>query len=73
MIAKENEADPLIQMKEMLELLETYDISSDFDEETFGYMVQSIKVIDNARLRFKIVGDIELEEIIEESERCMPS
>lgn len=72
-IAKDNEADPLSQMKEMLEFLGTYDISSDFDEEIFSYMVQSIKVIDNARLRFKIVGDIELEEIIEESERCMPS
>lgn len=72
-IASESESDPLTQMKEMLEFLETYEMSGDFDEEVFEYMVQSIKVLDNSRLKFRIVGDIELEEIVEESERCISS
>lgn len=51
-------------------LLKEYDLQYDFDTELFEQIVVSVLVNDNASLTFKLIGDIELTEEINEKARC---
>ena len=51
-------------------LLKEYDLQYDFDTELFEQIVASVLVNDNASLTFKLIGDIELTEEINEKARC---
>lgn len=44
-----------------------------FDAELFGKIIKKIYVIDSSRIRFKLLGDIEFTETIDERMRCKQS
>lgn len=40
------------------------------DEELFGEIVEKIIVIDNTKIKFRLIGDLELTENLNEKGRC---
>ncbi len=67
----EDETDELLDtLRNLDEIICDYEPGAGFDEELFGEIVQSITVDDNTQITFKLIGGIELTEIIHEKGRC---
>lgn len=60
----------LEELKALDHIVAQYNPSPIFDAELFEQTVKSITVIDNATIRFKLLGNIELNETINEKGRC---
>ncbi len=70
-ILAEDETDELLDtLRNLNELVSDYEPGTDFDEEFFGEIVQSITVEDHTHITFKLLGGIELTEEIHERGRC---
>ena len=67
----EDEDDELLDtLKELNGILEEYDPTTEFDNDLFEQIVQSITVNDNTQITFRLLGNIELTEEINEKGRC---
>lgn len=67
----EDEDDELLDtLKELNGILEEYDPITEFDNDLFEQIVQSITVNDNTQITFRLLGNIELTEEINEKGRC---
>ena len=67
----EDEDDELIYMlKSLDDTLAEYVPGTPFDQQLFEQIIQSITVVDNARLAFHLIGGLALTEQIPENERC---
>lgn len=67
----EDEDDELLDALKTLDgILGEIDLQTDFNEELFEQIVESIMVNDNANLTYKLLGGIELTEEIREKGRC---
>ena len=67
----EDEDDELLYtLKELNGILEEYDPTTEFDNDLFEQIVQSITVNDNTQITFRLLGNIELTEEINEKGRC---
>lgn len=67
----EDENDELIDtLKDLNEILEEYELTTEFDSELFGQVIESITVDGNSQLIFELVGGIRLTEQIDEKGRC---
>ena len=67
----EDENDKLIDtLKDLNEILEEYELTTEFDSELFGQVIESITVDGNSQLIFELVGGIRLTEQIDEKGRC---
>lgn len=51
-------------------ILEEYEPTTEFDNDLFEQIVQSITVNDNTQITFRLLGNIELTEEINEKGRC---
>ena len=67
----EDEDDELLDtLKELNGILEESDPTTEFDNDLFEQIVQSITVNDNTQITFRLLGNIELTEEINEKGRC---
>ena len=67
----EDEDDELLDtLKELNGILEEYEPTAEFDNDLFEQIVQSITVNDNTQITFRLLGNIELTEEINEKGRC---
>lgn len=67
----EDEDDELLDtIKELNGILEEYEPTTEFDNDLFEQIVQSITVNDNTQITFRLLGNIELAEEINEKGRC---
>lgn len=67
----EDEDDELIYtLKSLDDTLVGYIPGAPFDQQLFEEIVQSITVVDNARLTFHLIGGLALTELIPENARC---
>ena len=67
----EDEDDELIYtLKSLEDTLAEYTLGGFFDQQLFEQIVQSITVVDNARLTFHLAGGLALTEQIPENARC---
>ena len=67
----ENPDDELLdELKALNHLIVEYEPSSQFDLNLFEQIVKRITVIDNSTIRFRLLGDIEFDEKINEKARC---
>lgn len=67
----EDEDDILLDtLKELNGILEEYEPTTEFDCELFEQIVQDITVNDNTQITFRLLGDIQLTEKINEKGRC---
>ena len=67
----EDEDDELLDtIKELNGILEEYEPTTEFDNDLFEQIVQSITVNDNTQITFRLLGNIELTEEINEKGRC---
>ena len=67
----EDEDDILLDtLKELNGILEEYEPTTEFDGELFEQIVQDITVNDNTQITFRLLGDIQLTEKINEKGRC---
>lgn len=67
----EDEDDELLDtLKELNGILEEYELTAEFDNGLFEQIVQSITVNDNTQITFRLLGNIELTEKINEKGRC---
>lgn len=67
----EDEKDELIDtLKDLNEILEEYELTTEFDSELFGQVIESITVDGNSQLTFELIGGIRLAEQIDEKGRC---
>ena len=67
----EDENDELIDtLKDLNEILEEYELTTEFDSELFGQVIESITVDGNSQLIFELVGGIRFTEQIDEKGRC---
>ena len=57
-------------IKELNGILEEYEPTTEFDNDLFEQIVQSITVNDNTQITFRLLGNIELTEEINEKGRC---
>ena len=70
-ILAEDEDDELIYaLKSLDDTLAGYVPGAPFDQQLFEGIVQSITVVDNARLTFHLIGGLALTELIPENARC---
>lgn len=70
-VLAEDEDDELIDtLKSLDDLLAEYVQETPFDQGLFEQIVQSITVVDNARLTFHLIGGLALTELIPENVRC---
>ena len=66
----EDENDELIDtLKDLNEILEEYELTTEFDSELFGQVIESITVDSNSQLTFELIGGIRLTEQIDEKGR----
>lgn len=67
----EDEDDVLLDtLKELNGILEEYEPTAEFDNDLFEQIVQDITVNDNTQITFRLLGDIQLTEKINEKGRC---
>ena len=67
----EDENDVMLdELKRLNEILKEYEPTSDFDEEMFEQIIESIIVDDTSRLTFHLIGGLTLTEEIKEKGRC---
>ena len=67
----EDEDDILLDtLKELNGILEEYESTAEFDNDLFEQIVQDITVNDNTQITFRLLGDIQLTEKINEKGRC---
>jgi len=67
----EDEDDILLDtLKELNGILEEYEPTAEFDNDLFEQIVQDITVNDNTQITFRLLGDIQLTEKINEKGRC---
>ena len=67
----EDEDDELLDtLKELDGILEEYVPTAEFDNDLFEQIVQDITVNDNTQITFRLLGDIQLTEKINEKGRC---
>lgn len=69
-ISETEDEELLYTLKRMNGILEEIDLKPEFDAETFEQIVDSILIIDNANIVYKLLGGIELSEQIQEKGRC---
>ena len=70
-ILSENHDDEIIdELNSLDQIIDEYDLSAQFDKNLFDQIVKEITVVDNSTVRFKLLGDIELIETINEKARC---
>ena len=66
----ENENDKLIDtLKDLNEILEEYEPTTELDSGLFGQVIESITVDSNSQLTFELIGGIRLTEQIDEKGR----
>lgn len=58
------------ELKTLNHLIDKYEPSPQIDKNLFEQIVKRITVINNSTIKFKLLGDIELEETINEKARC---
>lgn len=68
-LMEESTDNQLDDLRELYEMLEYFEPQNGFDPEQFQQAVASIMVMDNAQLRFRLHGGLELTESILESRR----
>lgn len=67
----EDDDDILLDtLKELNGILEEYEPTAEFDNDLFEQIVQDITVNDNTQITFRLLGDIQLTEKINEKGRC---
>lgn len=67
----EDEDDILLDtLKALNGILEEYEPTAEFDNDLFEQIVQDITVNDNTQITFRLLGDIQLTEKINEKGRC---
>ena len=67
----ENHDDEIFdELNSLNQIIDEYDLSAQFDKNLFDQIVKEITVVDNSTVRFKLLGDIELIETINEKARC---
>lgn len=67
----EDENDELIDtLKDLNEILEEYEPTTELDSGLFGQVIESITVDSNSQLTFELIGGIRLTEQIDEKGRC---
>ncbi len=70
-ILAEDETDEMIDtLKELESIIEEYHPGTNFDEELFGEIVESIIVDDSTQITFKLIGGVMLTEKIHKKGRC---
>ena len=70
-LTTEDEDDILLDiLKELNGILEEYEPTAEFDNDLFEQIVQDITVNDNTQITFRLLGDIQLTEKINEKGRC---
>ncbi len=69
-LAENNGDDSLNQLRTINDLLKDYKWNGIFDAALFEQIVDCITVIDHSKLRFHLIGGLELEEPIAERGRC---
>ncbi len=69
-LAEDENDEWLEQIRELNGIMEGYLPTGRFDGELFGQIVDSIMVNDNTQITFKLTGEIELTEEIDEKGRC---
>ncbi len=57
-------------LKALNGILEEYEPTAEFDNDLFEQIVQDITVNDNTQITFRLLGDIQLTEKINEKGRC---
>ena len=57
-------------LKELESIIEEYQPGTNFDEELFGEIVESIIVDDSTQITFKLIGGVMLTEKIHKKGRC---
>lgn len=73
-VLAEDENDQLLDtLKTLGDIFDDYEPQIDFDEEMFEQIVETVLVEDGFRITFKLVGGIELTEILDEKGRCKPA
>ena len=63
-LAEDEGDEQLDKIKELYGILEEYEPTESFDEELHGQIVERITVVSNSELSFRLIGGIELIEII---------
>ena len=67
----EDENDAMLdELKTLNEIIKEYEPTSEFDEELFEQIIESITVDDTSRLTFHLIGGLTLTEEIKEKGRC---
>lgn len=72
-LAENKDSGVLDEIKTLRALIDVIVPIPGFDSELFEQIVKKIYVIDNTTIRFKLIGDIELTERIDEKARCKQS
>ena len=60
----------LDELKSLYRCLDECETTAEIDKVLFEQIVKKITVIDNSTIRFRLLGDIEFEERINEKARC---
>ena len=67
----ENPDDEMLdELKSLYRCLDECELSAEIDKVLFEQVIKRITVIDNSTIRFRLLGDIEFEETINEKARC---
>lgn len=69
-LSNSEDSELLDELEELNEVLAEYAPNGEFDESIFGQIVESITVVDNTQLQFRLKGGIICLETIPEKERC---
>lgn len=72
-LREDEDDEQLDRLKELYEILETFDPTHQFDEDFFRQIVERVRVENNAEITFCLAGSIELAETIHEKGRCHSS
>ena len=69
-LSESQEDEMLDELKTLKQIIEGYSPKPVFDESLFDLIVKKIEIIDNATLRFHLIGNMELTETINLKVRC---
>ena len=69
-LSESQEDEMLDELKTLKQIIEGYSPNPGFDESLFDMIVKKIEIIDNATIRFHLIGNMKLTETINLKVRC---